>query len=77
MKWKTNNMTGSKRITSAYAFIPTKLDDGYTVWMETYWVTETWDDGTTSDVGHGFWKNRKTSSKNPKKPDTGGNRIKL
>lgn len=78
MKWRSYQgpKSGEKRINEYYAFVPTKLDDGYTVWLEKYWAVETWDDGTTS-IGYGYWKTTKTSSTHPEKPTTGGNRIKL
>jgi hypothetical protein len=70
MKWKTNNQIGNKRFVRIYAFFPTKLDDGYTVWLEHYWEVQNWDDGTTS-TGHGYWKKDKTSVNHPELPDTG------
>jgi hypothetical protein len=59
MRWKTDKtVKGSKRFVERYAFVPTKLDDGYTVWLENYWEVQTWDDGTTS-TGYGYWKKAK------------------
>ena len=71
MRWKTEkNKSGEKRAVTYFAILPTKLDDGYTVWLESYWAEETWDDGTTS-TGLGYWKTNRTSTKNPNLPDTG------
>ncbi len=78
MRWKTNvgPQTGDKRVSKFYAYLPTELDDGYTVWLEDYYVLESYDDGTTS-TGFPYWKPLKKTLKNPLAPDTGGNRIKL
>ena len=39
MKWKHESpKLGDRRIEERMAWIPTKLDDGYTVWLETYRV---------------------------------------
>ena len=71
MRWKTEeNKSGEKRVFKYFALVPTKLDDGYTVWLESYWAEEVWDDGTTS-TGFGYWKTISTSTKNPNLPDTG------
>ena len=67
MRWKTDQpKSGNKQVVKYFALFPTKLSDGYTVWLETYWAVEVWDDGTTS-TGHGFWKTRLTSSEHPAK----------
>ncbi len=78
MIWKTKQgpKSGDKRVEEYYAFLPTELDDGYTVWFETYYVLESYDDGTTS-TGVPYWKPLRKTLKNPLKPDTGGNNIKL
>jgi hypothetical protein len=72
MKWKTNFPPApwEKRIVEYFAILPTKLDDGYTVWLQKYWAIETWDDGTTS-IGFGYWKTKHTSSTHPDRPNTG------
>ena len=71
MRWKTEKTkSGEKRVVTYFAILPTKLDDGYTVWLEYYWVEETWDDGTTS-IGFGHWKTNRTSVKHPDNPGTG------
>ena len=72
MRWKSyiGPSSGEKQIVKYFAIAPTKLDDGYTVWLETYWAVETWDDGTTS-TGVGYWKRNKTSSTHPHDPGTG------
>jgi hypothetical protein len=39
MKWKTTiPKIGDERTEVRMAWLPTKLDDGYTVWLETYRV---------------------------------------
>jgi hypothetical protein len=72
MKWKTKHepRQWEKRIVTYFAFLPTKLDDGYTVWLQSYWAVESWDDGTTS-IGFGYWKTKHTSSTHPDRPNTG------
>jgi hypothetical protein len=72
MRWKSwqGPKSGEKQIVKYFAIAPTKLDDGYTVWLETYWAVETWDDGTTS-TGVGYWKTTRTSIEHPDKPNTG------
>jgi hypothetical protein len=71
MRWKTEeNKSGNKRVVKYFALLPTKLDDGYTVWLESYWALEIWDDGTTS-TGFGYWKTIRTSTTHPNDPGTG------
>lgn len=72
MRWKTrtNPKQGDTRQIKYLALLPTKLDDGFTVWFEPYWAVETWDDGTTS-TGFGYWKTYRTSSTHPQRPNTG------
>jgi hypothetical protein len=72
MKWKTDAVlqSGEKRVVENFAFLPTELDDGYTVWLQKYYAVEIWDDGTTS-IGFGYWKTKHTSSTHPDRPDTG------
>ena len=71
MRWKTEKTkSGEKRAVTYFAILPTKLDDGYTVWLEHYWAEETWDDGTTI-IGFGRWKINRTSVKHPGDPGTG------
>jgi hypothetical protein len=74
MKWKTETTpcSGEKRTVEYFALLPTKLDDGFTVWLQKYWAVETWDDGTTG-VGFGYWKTNRTSIEHPNKPSTGSN----
>jgi aminopeptidase N len=77
MRWKTNTLqNGNRRTVKYFALLPTDLDDGYTVWLESYWASEVWDDGTTS-TGFGYWKMKSTSLYHPDKPTTGGNKIPL
>jgi hypothetical protein len=73
MKWKTNRIprSGEKSTIRRFAFLPKKLDDGYTVWLEHYYALEVWDDGTTSTEHNGYWKLRHTSLYHPDRPNTG------
>ena len=67
MKWKHTKDARSFiqrdriRHTKRFAWLPTKLDDGITVWLEYYWHTQRWDDGTTSGE-EGFWNSGKRYS---------------
>jgi len=72
MKWKTNFPPApwEKRIVEYFAILPTKLDDGYTVWLESYWAIETWNSGEFG-TGFGYWQTTKTSREHPDKPNTG------
>jgi len=45
MRWKHNKFirrNGDIKIVKKFAFFPTKLKDGYTVWLEKYYVTYKW-----------------------------------
>ena len=65
MRWKTDQpKSGNKQVVKYFALLPTELSDGYTVWLETYWAVEVWDDGTTS-IGFGRWKTQLTSVEHP------------
>jgi hypothetical protein len=78
MRWETQPKTpksGEKRKVQYFAFFPTELDDGYTVWLENYWALESWDDDTTS-TGVGYWKTIRTQRKDPTRPDTGSHDAK-
>jgi hypothetical protein len=72
MKWKTDAVlqSGEKRVVENFAFLPTELDDGYTVWLQKYYAVEIWDDGTTG-IGFGHWKTKQTSCVHPDDPGTG------
>ncbi len=75
MRWKSYNgpKSGEKRVHRYFALWPTQLNDGYTVWLQSYWAIETWvawDDGTT-DVGLGHWKTNSIYADHPDRPDTG------
>lgn len=72
MRWKSwvGPTAGNKRTVKYFAIWPNKLDDGFTVWLESYYAVETWDDGTTS-TGFGYWKTIQTSSTHPQRPNTG------
>ena len=41
MKWKSNSLI-SPRIRRCFAFLPIRLDDGFNIWLEHYWVIERW-----------------------------------
>jgi len=43
MKWKTNPKH-SLRTKKYFAFIPIRCEDGYTVWLESYYQYERWDE---------------------------------
>ena len=75
MRWKshTSPKSGAKRVQKYFAIWPTKLNDGYTVWLQSYWAIEVWDDGTTS-TGFGFWKTNGTCADHPYRPNTGSNK---
>ena len=76
MRWKHTKddrnfiQRGRTRHTKRFAWLPTKLDDGTTVWLESYWHTQRWDDGTTSGE-EGFWNSGKRYSHHPDRPHTG------
>jgi hypothetical protein len=73
MKWKATQNTiqrGKICHTKRFAALPTKLHDGTTVWLESYWHTQRWDDGTTSGR-NGFWNCGKKHSHHP---DTGSSK---
>jgi hypothetical protein len=77
MKWKTSTTpklpaNGDKRVADYYALLPTKLDDGYTVWLERYYATEEWVK-IRHDPSESYWKTIKTSVRHPDKPTTGSN----
>lgn len=45
MRWKTETpKIGDIRKLVKFAWLPTKLDDGHTVWLEQYSVTECYED---------------------------------
>lgn len=76
MKWKSyqSPKSGEKRVQKYFALWPAKLNDGYTVWLQSYWATEIWDDGTTSTEHNGYWKLRHTSVNHPDRPNTGSSK---
>lgn len=61
MKWKTPDKIrhGDKQIRKYFAFTPTELDDGYTVWLESYTVEEIWYEVET-DSAMSHWKSLKS-----------------
>ena len=72
MRWKTaaKNKHGDKRIEQRFAFLPTELDDGYTVWLEPYYALEQWYENNT-DTAMSHWRIVKTSIAHPDNPGTG------
>ena len=65
MRWKTSitlksPVHGDRRVVKYYAILPTELDDGYTVWLETYYATEEWVE-IEYDYFQSHWKIIKTS----------------
>ena len=49
--------------------MPTETDDGYTVWLEHFWVEEEF--FYCASEGTGFWSIKKTLVNHPDRPDTG------
>lgn len=69
MRWKTKskNRTGDTRVVARFALLPTQLNDGHTVWLESYWAVDTWCAyGDTQ-----YWETEYTSIVHPDKPKTG------
>ena len=63
MRWKSwvGPTAGNKRTVKYFAIWPTKLDDGFTVWLESYWAQEEW---RNDPHGHaGYWKSIRTWGK--------------
>lgn len=73
MRWKTKskNRSGDTRVVARFALLPTKLSDGYTVWLESYWAVETWWVGPKGIIDVQRWKTKYTSVAHPDKPKTG------
>jgi hypothetical protein len=71
MRWKTEQKpnTGDTRLTQYYAFLPIDTDDGYTVWLEYYWVEEQFH--YFPSEGHGTWLTKKKMVHHPDRPNTG------
>jgi len=44
MHWRTpiEEKPGNTRSVKPFALFPTRLGDGYTVWLERYWAEEEW-----------------------------------
>lgn len=43
MRWKNKGpKAGDRRTIKRFAFLPTPLDDGITVWLEQYYVKQGW-----------------------------------
>jgi hypothetical protein len=75
MRWKTNQnpTTGDRRLQQCFAVMPTDTDDGYTVWLEYYWVEELFQ--YFPSEGQGTWLTKKKMVHHPDRPDTGSSRI--
>lgn len=61
MRWITHKNRkpidpGEVQFVKYFAFIPTKLDDGFTVWLEMYWAEQKWFVG----MSEGFWETTRT-----------------
>ena len=63
MKWKTETgpEKGEERVVRYFAFWPTQLSNGYTVWLERYWAVERWEYIHT-DVSSSYWRLVRTYS---------------
>ncbi len=71
MKWRTEARPqhGDIRVVQYFAFAPTELSDGYTVWFENYWAKEEYH--YVPSEGTGIWTTLSTSTQHPDRPDTG------
>lgn len=71
MRWKTELKpeTGDRRLRRCFAITPTETDDGYTVWLEHFWVEEEY--FYLPSEGIGSWSTKKTLLNHPDRPDTG------
>ena len=60
MRWKSwvRPKAGDIRAVKYFAIWPTKLDNEYTVWLESYWSEEEW--RTDPSDGLGYWKSIRT-----------------
>jgi hypothetical protein len=56
MRWETPQK-GSLRLRWAFALLPTPLEDGFTVWFESYWLEEVY----VPDLGWCGWRNRSSN----------------
>ena len=56
MRWKSWAVPkrGDKRTVKYFAFWPTKLENGFTIWLEAYCSEEEW--RTAPDGDMGYWK---------------------
>ena len=72
MKWKTShkNIHGDKTTRKYFALFPTELDDGYTVWLESYFSEEVWYE-YQNDTTMSHWKSVRTFSQKRVKPVIG------
>ena len=64
MRWKSwvGPKAGDIRAVKYFAIWPNKLDDGFTVWLESYWAQEEW---RNDPHGHaGYWKSIRTWGNN-------------
>lgn len=71
MRWKTlqEPTHGDIRVQQTFALFPTKLEDNTTVWLERYWVTETFVSKEHNYDGFPHWKVIKSTYEQPNKPD--------
>jgi len=60
MRWKSwvGPKAGDVRVVIYFAIWPTKLDNGFTIWLESYWSEEQWN--TDADGYMGYWKSIRT-----------------
>lgn len=72
MRWKTPPKTkqDTERVARYFAFFPTELDDGYTVWLEGYYAKECWEVYITNSYLNS-WRTARTSIFHPDDPGTG------
>lgn len=72
MMWKTyqNPKPGTQQFRRMWALWPVALDNGYTVWLESYYVTEKWGPGQGWDETGG-WRTVALTKHHPERPDTG------
>lgn len=70
MRWKTFDgfKNGDTRVSKYFALFPVDLEDGYTVWLESYWAVERFDTG--SIAGTPVWLPILLSSTDPLLPTT-------
>lgn len=72
MRWKKKDIlpAGTTKTFRRFAWVPIELHDGYTVWLEHYWITEMYE-VIYNDPRLNYWRIIKTSIHHPDKPNTG------